>query len=584
VVHAVGHWRVLHRPNTRDWTEILNTQVDIKPIAHWRVLWGASGLLAVAIVFSFLVALFSLTLPFFMLLTYDRVLNSRSLETLTGLLILACVLIVSMGIFDYTRRRLLARFAARIQEGLEGQLLTLPPHSASLGTTSHLGTKHLDQIRGFTHSASLRHVIDALWLPIFVGAVFLLSPMIGWLAVTALLTLTLVFALGEVLSSQSKRESNRASATSRRLRMTFEHAVQFLGGQSFGREAKRHILDAREGARSTAIEAADVSNAIDTTVNTLRWIFSLLVLSIGATLVLKDVLTVGGMVASVVLLNRVLFPFVAFLRSLSAFRSARDNWRNIGAQIADARALVSPETAKPDHPTLLQWHEVMVRSDADGATLLQDCALVIRPGELLEVNGPAGSGKTLFCETLTWARRPARGYALGLGKRMSRFSPDELAGLIGYVPEVALFFTGSIAANISRFESETHSEAVEAVCESVGLHERIMRLKNGYETKLNEAGAPLSRQDRDLLALARALYSQPRLIVVDQPSETLLARFQGEGGAMLAGFLASGGSVLLTSRRPLPIELPHRALEIAGKTLQQRRQQVHLQPVKTVGQ
>ncbi len=179
-------------------------------ITHWRVLWSNARLLYVAIFFSFVVTVLSLTIPFFMLLIYDRVLNARSLETLSTLVILAVLLLIAMGAIDYSRRRLLARFGGQLQERLEDHPLALPPQSTTAGVSKDLGVGDLDRLRGFMHSGAPLNIIDVAWVPLFVGAVFLRNSFLGWIAVIGILVLIAVHAVGRVLASHRRREARES--------------------------------------------------------------------------------------------------------------------------------------------------------------------------------------------------------------------------------------------------------------------------------------------------------------------------------------------------------------------------------------
>ena len=539
-----------------------------RPIIHWRVLWSSSWLFGWAILFSFFVALFSLTLPFFMLLVYDRVLNARSVETLTALMTLAGVLVVGMGLLDYARRRLLARFAARLQERLESELIALPPRSATFGTTKALGMGELDQLRGFVHSGSLRNVIDVLWLPIFVSAVFLLSRTIGWLAIVGLVQLSLIYGIGWLLNSHRRRESMRASGRAKQAIATLERAGLWLGGQSFSEQAEDSLLQKRGTAREAALHAADGSTAIDVLISTMRWGFAILVLSLGAGLILANKLTVGGMIACMVLMNKVFFPYIAFLNNLPNLHKAVANWRAIGVRLAQRSDTVAPETLEVAHAPLLALRGVRVKGDLETDPVLRSVDLTVTPGEVIEIIGPAGSGKTLLCETMVWARRPARGFVLGHGHRFSTLRPEQIGALLGYVPEVPLFLRDTIAANISGLDTANHSPAVARAARRSGLDARIAALPKGYETRIDEVGQPLSRGDRELLSLTRALYRSPAVVVIDEPSQTLVSYFDVHGAPQLEAFLQAGGALVLCARTPLETTLPLRRFILRDGSLQ----------------
>lgn len=545
----------------------MTQSTEDEAIIHWRVLWSSSWLFGWAVLFSFFVALLSLTLPFFMLLVYDRVLTARSQETLTALVVLALTLIVSLGFFDYARRRLLARFGARLQERLETQLIALPPRNATQSTKDALGLHELDQLRGFVHSGDLRNIIDVLWLPLFLCTVFFLNRSIGWLAIIGLLLLTLIQGLGWFLSSHRQREKERASADVKAANATLSRAGRWLAGQAFGPSAEASLISKRTAAREASLHAADRSNAFDVSLSMVRLAFSILVLSIGASLVLANALTVGGMIACLVLMNKVFFPYLAFLRALPKLRATKNDWSAIGARLAQRTTASTPHDIRAAKAPLLEWRNVAIGGDLDLDNVLEGVNLTVHPGEIIEVTGPSGAGKSLFCETMVWARRPARGLVLGHGYRFGSLRPEQISALVGYVPETPLFLKASVGENISSLDDVGHSDRTEKVSQIAGLHARVGYLPKAYETKIDEVGHPLSRGDRDRLSLARALYNDPKVVVIDNPSEILLTYFDSEGVEALTAFLAAGGALVLTARHPLPLALPARRFEISGNTL-----------------
>ena len=527
-------------------------------IEHWRAAWGSGWLLRSAVIFSFFVGVLSLTLPFFILLVYDRVLNSRSEATLVALMILAIVLIVGMGILDYARRRLFARFAAELQASLERQLINLHKPQGADGLDAALGLYELDNLRGFLHSNNIINIVDAVWAPLFVGAVFLISPLLGWLCVSGLIVTALLYLAGRALNSHRRRE---AIVAYRSVKQQFEIMRQATGATAVHKQTsalKRRFFDIREHSRHAALSAYDRSVAFDVALSTLRSIIAIAALGLGATLVIESQITIGGMVASAVLISRVFFPVIAALRSGPAFSRALSDWHKIGAQIVPTLPRGSGELREVSEAPLIELRNLVICPDNCEDAILTNVSLKIVKGEVIQISGPSGSGKSLLCETLAWRRRPHRGLILGLGRRFGSLSPEQFSNMIGYVAETQRFLTGTIKANISGIEIGDHDPRLEEVSLLVGLHNRIASLPEGYRTVIDELGAPLCRGDRELVGLASAIYSRPRVLIIDNPTDTMLASVERLGTPALEEFLQGGGSLVLLVRSPLQFSVPVR--------------------------
>ena len=300
--------------------------------------WSGGWLLGLAFLFSFFVTLLMLTPPMFMLLIYDRVLTSRSQESLVALFGLVVLLLVLMGLFDYSRRRILARFGARLQQRLEARVLEAvearAPRGRQGGSTS--GTKELDGLRSFFHSGSLVAVFDFIWAPIFLGAVFLFHPLLGWVAATGVAVLFATAGLRAAFSRHLAEDAEAASGQVGRVSRHIQDSRRTVVAQGMAAPMLEGWLAARRRSRDMAIVLNDRVGWFTTITRQLRLLFQAMTLALGAYLVLGGQLTVGGMVASVVLLGRVFRPVESFLANLPDVRRAASQWRSLDAILRSA--------------------------------------------------------------------------------------------------------------------------------------------------------------------------------------------------------------------------------------------------------
>jgi ATP-binding cassette subfamily C protein len=520
--------------------------------------------------FSFAVAVLSFTLPLFMLLTYDRVLSARSIETLTALIVLTVICLTGMGALDFARRRALATFGSIFQEHVEGALLA-QDRAAGLGRKDGLaeaGTAELDALRSFIHSGALLNVLDVLFLPLFAGVVFLLSPALGVVAVLGAAAIGLVCFVGRVLSRPGALRAEAARRRVRDLVGRHRRTNGRLAGQNLTDAYLRFWQGARQTARRRSVHVHDHLAAYEACVVTLRSLTWVLMLATGAALVLDGLITAGVMIAAVVLVNRVLGPWVAFLRSLPTLASARRNWRRLGARMAQAGIVAASAPPPLVNAPLLELSGVTLSGPDGTAPILEGVDLSVRAGEAVVIQGKSGSGKTMLCELLALARNADAGEVRSRGRHAAALDEAARATFVGYVSEDHVFAPATISENISSLVSDRVTAEVERAAQAAGLHAAVARLPRGYATRVDEHGLPLPSGLRERLALARALFHRPRLLVIDAPSALLwdqLARESVEGASR--GFLTRRNALVVATRDASAVPFPVMHYELTAGRL-----------------
>lgn len=490
-----------------------------------------------------------------MLLVYDRVFSSRSVETLLALAGLASACLLALGALDYARQRALAVLGARLQARLECRLLEQAKARHDLANPVDAPTAALDNLRGFIHSSACLHVIDVLWLPLYAGVIFLLSPVLGAVAFLGLAVLVTLFFLGKIIARNAVADANNASEALATLTGRFRRTRQRLAGALLIPDFDKRWLAARQASRFGAVSAKNRAASFSMAMSTVRRLLSVAVLTVGAALVLRGDITVGGMIAAVVLVNRGVFPAIDFFRTIPALSLACRDWKTLSNALSMPLAATSSPNPIKAAP-LLCLQGVSVRGDLTPRPVLQDITLRIEPGSLISIEGDPGSGKTLLSETLALARRPPEGDVLVQGVNDKALQPDKRGQVIGFVPETPVFLPGPLFEAILGPAPRRDEAVLGSVARAAGLHERIMALPRGYDTKITEDGLPLSRGDRERLALARALVARPRILIVDSPSAALIADFAAHPGGPLQQFLAAGNAMVLTTRCSVPLSLP----------------------------
>jgi ATP-binding cassette, subfamily C, type I secretion system permease/ATPase len=521
--------------------------------------WSGGWLLGLAFLFSFFVTLLMLTNPIFMLLIYDRVLAARSQETLAAIFGLVVALLVLMALFDYSRGRILARFGARLQERLEARVLAAVEARAARGRTGGAptsGTRELDGLRAFFHSSALLTLLDFAWAPVFLAAVFVMHPLLGWVALIGVLLLFAVAILRAVFSAHLVEDADAASGAVGRISREIQQSQNTILAHGMAGPAVGHWLAARAAARDTAIVLNDRVSLFTVLTRHMRLLFQVTVLAMGAHLVMANRLTVGGMVACFILLVRVFAPVEQFLRQLPAIRQAREHWRALDA-ILKAAPAYGPAEAAESPGGGLAVRDLSVRRRGSQGMLLDGVSFAVKAGEVVQITGGAGAGKTTLARALLGQTPIASGSVVIGGRNIDQFGAEEIGRLVGYLPETVGFYPGTILRNIARLAPDPQKPDVVSAAKRAGAHAMISGLPRGYMTVVESDGTPLSMGQRRRVALARALYGKPSLIVLDEPSgvQGLLSRRPG------------GPAIVVLAREPRDMPLGTRHYRLENGTL-----------------
>ncbi len=488
--------------------------------------WSGAWLLGLALVFSFFVTTLMLTSPMFMLLVYDRVLSSRSQESLVALFGLVVLLLILLGLFDYARGRLLARFGARLQERLETRVLEAVEARATRtrgGANLSAGTRELDGLRGFFHSDALIAVLDFVWAPIFLGAVFLFHPMLGWIALTGVIVLGALSLLRAAFSGHLAEDAKSASSAVGDVTGRIRDSRQALLTQGMAAPVTGKWLEARKASRDMAIVLNDRVAWFAAASKFARMLFQSLMLALGANLVIGHQLTVGGMVACFILAARVFLPVEQFLKKIPSLGEAIRNWKELDA-ILKVPLPLRTEGGVLDMRRGLDLRDLRVKRRDGRGMIFDGISMSVEPGQVARITGDAGAGKTLLAHAIIGQQVVADGRITLGGRNISQFWAEELGRRVGYLPESIGFFPGTIFANICKMDPEARVENVVVAAKLAGGHAMISSLPNGYDTRIDAHGATLSRRQRQTVALARAVYGKPRLLLLDEPDATMVER------------------------------------------------------------
>jgi ATP-binding cassette subfamily C protein len=487
----------------------------------------------------------------FMMLVYDTVLPSYSVPTLVSLLIMVTVVYLFQGVIEMIRGRMLVQVGATFDLGLGArihQLIGKLALNARVGGDGLQPVRDLDTIRTFMSSAGPAALIDLPWMLFFIIVLFLMHPAIGiTVLIGGLILLILTYA-----TERKTRDSSRAVTilTSQRQAMaesTRRHAevIKALGMErrmsGSWSALSAQSMEAQERLTSTASTLGGASK-------TFRMLLQSVVLAVGALLVIEGKATGGIIFASAILSARALAPVEQAIANWRGFVAARQSWQRLGELLKRTpEKLVQHELPPPE--STLSVEDLSLAPPGANRLTVAGVSFTARAGEAIAVIGPSGSGKSTLVRGITGVWEPVRGCVRLDGATLDQWSSESLGRHIGYLPQNVELLDGTVAENIARFDPEATSEDIIAAARLAGVHDLIVRLPEGYQTPVGTDGSSLSAGQRQRIALARALYRDPFLIVLDEPNSNLDA----EGESALAGAVsaaaARGAIVLLVAHR-----------------------------------
>ncbi|WP_347312376.1 type I secretion system permease/ATPase [Defluviimonas sp. SAOS-178_SWC] len=514
------------------------------------------GLLWAVALFSAFVNLLMLVGPIFMLQVYDRVLGSRSEETLLALFALVAFLFAMMGLLDLARGRVMARLAAGFQSRLDRRVFTAAIARSALvpgDQAAAAGLRDLEAIRQLLASPVFLALFDMPWAPLFLAAVFIFHPWLGWLALTGGAVLVCVTALNQTNTRRAVLAAHAANQRAERMSDQLRDEadlVQSMGmrGASFSRWAR-----ARGEALTESIAATDRSGVYTVFSKTFRLFLQSAMLALGALLVLKGELTPGAMIAASILMGRALAPVEQAIGGWAAVQRAQEGWHRLATLLATVPA-DTPRTALPKPRAILEANQLTVVPPGQTQAALRMVSFRIEPGQAVGVIGPSGAGKSTLAHALTGVWRPAGGWVRLDGATLDQYDPDMLGTYIGYLPQRVTLFDGTIAENIARLAPRPDDAAIVAAAQKAAAHQMILDLPEGYNTRVSQTGGRLSGGQIQRIGLARALYGDPVILVLDEPNSNLDNDGSMALNAAIRAVKAQGGSVLIMAHRPAAIQ------------------------------
>lgn len=505
-------------------------------------------------VFSFFVNLLMLTGPIYMLQVYDRVLGSRSVETLIALSVLVLFLYGMMGLLDYARGRIMGRVAARFQAKLDRRVFDAVIRKAALAPDerTETGLRDLEAVQRLMSSPVLMAIFDMPWTPFFLAGIWLFHPWLGILALVGGGILVLVTVINQWVTRRPSAKSNQATVVAETISGHIRNESEMVQAMGMRDAAFNRWQKARDESLHAQIKSADLVGTFTTSTKTFRLFLQSAMLGLGAYLVLLNELTPGAMIAGSILLGRALAPIEMAVGQWALVQRAGRGWDSL----AELLAIVPPEaprTALPKPRALLEVQQVTVVPPGEQQAALKTVSFTVQPGQAVGVIGPSGAGKSTLARAITGVWRPAGGRIRLDGAALDQYEPTVLGTHIGYLPQRVQLFDGTIAENIARLADQPDAEAVVAAAKKADAHDMILQLTHGYDTRVTAGGGRLSGGQMQRIGLARAMYGNPVILVLDEPNSNLDNEGSEAVNNAIRSFKAEGRSILIMAHRPAAI-------------------------------
>jgi PrtD family type I secretion system ABC transporter len=483
---------------------------------------AARSALIPAGIFSLFINMLVLVSPLYMLQVYDRVLGSRNLMTLLLLTLIAVFLYLVYGSLEALRSRVLVRGGARFENVLRTPLFE-STFAAMLGRKSDTGEtqpfRDADTVREFITGSTMLAFFDLPWVPLFVAVAFLLHPAFGCLAiVTGVLTLGIAIVAEYSTRKLLQRATHASISAHADVSATLRNA-EVMRAMGMAASLRERWSQRRDEQIAWQAVASDRGGALMAGMKSFRQIVQVIILGLGGYLCLEGELSAGGIVAASIIIGRALAPIELAVSQWKVFQNARGAWSRLQAlfcsvpQSGQRMSLPAPKGS-------IKFEQIIAGPPGGKAATLRGMSFQVDKGKTLAIIGPSAAGKSSMLRVLLGVWPATSGTVRFDGFDVAHWDANELGPHVGYLPQDVELFAGTIAQNIARFREADHAEVIRAA-ELAGVHDMVQQMPNGYDTQIGEGGQSLSGGQRQRIGLARALFGEPAIVVLDEPNSNL---------------------------------------------------------------
>jgi PrtD family type I secretion system ABC transporter len=522
------------------------------PQLRERLTKGFRGIFLFLFSFSGLINILALTGSLYMMQIYDRAIPSQNVPTLLTLSVLALALYMFQGLFETVRSQILIRIGSRLDQKLAplAHKVAIDMPRFGFSTAESLErSRDVDTVRGFLGSQGPMAFFDLPWMPVYLVFIYLLHPYLGALVIAGAVVLIIIAIVSELALRKLSHSVQKSALARNALADSNARNAEVLRAMGFVSRAVKRFAEVNQEHVSYQARANDVSGTLGAVSRILRLILQSATLGMGAYLVIEGQMSSGAIIACSITASRALAPVDLAIANWKNMVQARNAW----GRLKDTMVALEKEMAPMDLPQAGQSFKVeklTVAAPSSGRVLLSEVSFDLKAGQALGIIGPSGGGKTTLVRAMTGIWPPLRGSVRIDDAELTQWPEETVGAMVGYLPQDVGLLDGTIEQNISRLDGKSDARAVVEAARLAGIHELIVRLPEGYQTDVGPQGMSLSAGQRQRIGLARALYGNPFIVIMDEPNSNL----DSEGEAALTLAIRSvrerGGIAIIVAHRP----------------------------------
>lgn len=525
-------------------------------------------ILASTIIFSAAINILMFVGPLYMLQVYDRVLQSRSEVTLLVLTVIAISMLVVYGILEWVRSRVLVRAGLRFDEMISKGVFNRVVTStlAQPQARSEFALMDIDRLREFFTGSGLIAICDVPWVPVFLAVCFIFHPMLGWIATGGAVIIFALALINEFSTKKALAEANSDSQAAQHFANTTLQNAEVIRALGMENNLRSRWSVLHRGMLEKQATASDRAGVLLSASKFVRMSLQVFILGGGALLALEGLISPGAMIAASIMMGRALAPVDQVVGQWKQFVGAREAYGRLNSMFKAVPGDIE-RTQLPAPKGQLVAEQLLVAAPGSRTPILQGVSFVLEPGEILSLVGPSGAGKSTLVRALVgvW---PALSGAIRLdGSELDHWNKEELGSYLGYLPQTVELFSGTIAENIARFTDATSDDVIRAA-KAANVHNLIQNLPDGYETQIGVGGGQLSGGERQRVGLARALFGDPAVIILDEPNANLDSEGEEALFEAIGNLKSLNKTIIFVSHKMSLVALSDKTLILAAGRMQ----------------
>jgi ATP-binding cassette subfamily C protein/ATP-binding cassette subfamily C protein EexD len=503
--------------------------------------------------FSGAVNLLQLTTSIYMMQVFDRVLATRVLDTLVYLTVIAIAAVAVLAMLEAVRSKVMQRIGTWVEHRVAPEGFVRALESTLRGRPYRMeALRDLAVCRGYLGSPGALSLYDVPWVPIFIGVIFLLHPVMGWIALGGAVILFALTVASEVSTSKLLKEANTGAMASQRRADAISRNAEVIDSMGMLPSVIGRWRESVADMTAPQQRAADRASLLVAATKFFRLAVQIGILGAGAYLVLQQELTAGASIAGSIIMGRALAPVEQMIGGWKQLVQARQSFRRLQTFLSLPR-LRPPGLPLPEPTGKLAVERVSYAFPGQGVAMIKGVNFSLMPGESLAIIGPSAAGKTTLIRLLIGTLPASAGTVRLDGADVYQWMREDFGRHVGYLPQDVELFDGSVFQNIARM-AESEPEPVFEAARLAGCHDMILRLPNGYETEIGDGGQYLSGGQRQLIGLARAMFGRPKFVVLDEPNSNLDGDSEAALTQALERLKAQNTTVVLVSHRPTLVQ------------------------------